>query len=237
MLKHCRAPIHDRTFQRKVHVMLEAHPIPTGRDFKNLTGRFFGRWEVLQYAGNRNGNQLWLCKCRCALRTKRPVQGGDLASGKSLSCGCLQREMAPFLSRTHGCTADKKCTRAFRAWAAMMQRCTDKRGVHYDRYGGRGIRVCRRWKKFVNFLADMGEPSKGLTLDRRDNNGDYCKANCRWATMKAQARNRSSNHLVTFEGKTQCIAAWADEVGMRFGTLASRLARGWPVWKALTKPA
>ena len=81
-------------------------------------------------------------------------------------------------------------TSTYFVWRAMIQRCTNPNTTHYDRYGGRGISVCERWLKFENFLADMGEKPKGLTLDRIDNNGNYENSNCRWVTHKENCNNR-----------------------------------------------
>lgn len=96
----------------------------------------------------------------------------------------------------------------------MVMRCHNVAHVGYDRYGGRGIKVCERWRKFANFYADMGDPPEGKTLDRIDNNGDYTPENTRWADSKMQNRNRSSNSLHTVNGVTKTIAEWAEIKGM-----------------------
>jgi hypothetical protein len=121
----------------------------------------------------------------------------------------------------------------YQAWNSMRHRCNNQGNPFYQRYGGRGIKVCEEWNSFENFLADMGEKPVGLSLDRIDNDGDYCKENCRWATPKEQARNRSTAVQVTYAGKTQCISAWAEELGMSFSVLSKRLRRNIPVDIAL----
>lgn len=104
------------------------------------------------------------------------------------------------------------------------------------RYIGRGITVCDRWLVFENFLADMGEPpAVGLTLERKNNDGNYEPDNCVWATRKQQHRNRTGIHLITYQGRTQCLKDWAAELGMNYASLRWRLIRqGWPVEEAFT---
>lgn len=116
----------------------------------------------------------------------------------------------------------------------MLQRCEDKNHRYYVDYGGRGIQVCQEWHQFENFYRDMGDPPKGLTLDREDNDGPYCKDNCRWATRRAQANNRRSNKLITFSGKTQTQAEWERELGLKPGRIYDRLYKGWSLERALT---
>lgn len=124
------------------------------------------------------------------------------------------------------------------AWRAMRQRCYYAKFKQYADYGGRGIIVCERWKdSFENFLEDMGpKPSPQHSLDRKDTDGNYTPENCRWATKLEQAQNARSNVLLTFQGKTQTISAWAKEIGMNYDTLKFRIQLGWPVEEALTKP-
>ena len=127
-------------------------------------------------------------------------------------------------------------TRTYTSWLKMRARCNDPKNNRYDRYGGRGIKVCPEWDgSFEQFLFDMGERPKGMTLDRRESDKDYCKSNCRWATAKVQARH--SEKLLTHCGKTQSITDWANELGIRQSTLSMRLtAYGWSVERALSTP-
>jgi hypothetical protein len=120
----------------------------------------------------------------------------------------------------------------------MKCRCYNPKDINYLRYGGRGITVCDRWRdSFTNFLADMGECPKRLTLDRIDNDGNYEAGNCRWATPKQQQRNKRYNLVLTHNGRTQCLKAWAEETGLNYNTLHGRLRNGWSVSEALTTPA
>lgn len=128
-----------------------------------------------------------------------------------------------------------KESKVYRTWANMIKRCNYIHYQYYNDYGGRGIKVCQRWRKFENFLKDMREPpSDEHTIDRVDNNGNYCKENCRWATRKQQQRNKRNNRMITFNGRTQCLSAWAEELGINHRTLRSRFFLGWSVKKALT---
>jgi len=129
-------------------------------------------------------------------------------------------------------------TPEYRVWVSMKTRCLNPNNRTFARYGGRGIGVCARWLTFSNFLADMGQrPSASHSLERRNNNGPYSPDNCCWATSEQQAKNRRSNHRITFNGQTKNLEEWADALGINRQTLSTRLnQQGWPVEKALTQP-
>jgi hypothetical protein len=119
----------------------------------------------------------------------------------------------------------------------MIARCTQPGTAGYESYGGRGISVADRWMEFDNFLMDMGvRPSMNHSIDRLNTNGDYEPGNCRWATPKEQQRNKRSNLVIDFRGESKCLAQWADEFGLEWATLRSRLRHGWDVERALTTP-
>jgi hypothetical protein len=118
----------------------------------------------------------------------------------------------------------------------MKRRCLEPKHDEYKNYGGRGIKVCERWLSFKNFLADMGVPPEGRTLDRIDNDGDYTPENCRWATTQEQRSNTRANRLLTFRGKTQPLFVWAKETGIQYTVLKARFYNGWPVERLLTEP-
>jgi hypothetical protein len=112
----------------------------------------------------------------------------------------------------------------------MRARCSNRSEPAYKYYGGRGILVCERWlgdHGFENFLADMGEVPPGLTLDRRDNDGNYEPGNCRWATKKEQCRNFSRNRSIEIDGRVKCLAEWSEDSGIKVGTILTRLKFGW----------
>lgn len=114
----------------------------------------------------------------------------------------------------------------YRRWAMMKNRCNNPNNIAYDRYGGRGIKVCDEWNKsfpsFYEWAINNGF-REDLSLDRIDNNKGYSPENCRWATRFEQARNVRRNHMITYNGKTQCIGAWSEETGIRRDTLLYRI--------------
>jgi hypothetical protein len=125
----------------------------------------------------------------------------------------------------------------YMSWLSMTQRCNYPGREDFDRYKGRGIAICTRWKKFENFIEDMGpRPAKNLTLDRADKDGNYEPGNCRWATAKQQANNTCQTKMITSEGKTQSVSEWAREKHLVVSTLSYRLRTGWPVTDALNAP-
>lgn len=119
----------------------------------------------------------------------------------------------------------------------MIQRCTNPKHKSWNRYGGRGIKVCERWlSSFEAFLQDMGEKPEGLTLERRDVDGNYKPNNCCWATWKTQHGNKSTNRRITFNGVAKNIKEWAEELGTSYAAIAYRLNAGWAVEEALMRP-
>lgn len=129
-------------------------------------------------------------------------------------------------------------TRLYNIWRKMKNRCFSPGCDAYERYGGRGITVCQEWSSFKNFRKWALENGykDDLSIDRIDNNGNYCPENCRWATAKQQMNNKSDNHLITFKGKTQTLAQWSEELEINRYTLFNRIDRGMSVEEAFTKP-
>lgn len=206
-------------------------------DFDDLTGKTFGRWTVIAYSHTKNRITYFLCSCSCG--TKRTVNAASLRSGRSGSCGCLHREMVSKNQTTHGFTTGGETHPLYTVWAQMISRCYCPTTNGYARYGGRGIRVCKRWRKsFENFLTDIGQrPSDTHTLDRfPDNNGNYEPGNVRWATKSEQNRNKRNNRLLTYDGETRCIQEWAEHLGICPGTIYMRLKLGWSAEETLTTP-
>jgi hypothetical protein len=151
------------------------------------------------------------------------VRLSDLKGGKQKSCGCLRGEIHPMNK-----------TRIYNIWANLKQRCLNKKSPRYKDYGGRGINLCKDWLKFSNFYEDMKEGySKELTLDRIDNNGNYCKSNCHWITYFEQNRNQRTN--VKYKG--ECAADASVRLKGSSRLVHSRLHLGWSKEKAFTTPA
>lgn len=198
--------------------------------FKDLTGQRIGRWTVLRRDGvYKHGGAQWLCRCECG--NEKTVGAQALASGQSQSCGCLNadvhREVCVERNTTHGHSKRGERSSTYRVWMNLSSR---KFHEKYD-----GITICDRWKSFENFLEDMGErPSELHTIDRKDNSKGYEPSNCRWATMEQQQNNRTNNRLITFQGRTQTLARWSKQTGIKRETIFRRIENGWTPHEALT---
>ncbi len=193
----------------------------------DLTGKRFGRLTVVKLIGydKKSNRTKWECVCDCGNRTV--VGASDLKSGNTKSCGCLAREAIGERSFKHGFGTED---RLFRIWCGMRRRCDNEKAQDYERYGARGIRVCQEWEdSFLNFRewALANGYQDNLTIDRKDNNGDYCPENCRWADCLTQNNNRRSNVYLTCDGMTMTIADWARKVGIKPLTIAARKRAGW----------
>jgi hypothetical protein len=217
--------------------MATLHPIPDKSSFKNMTGERYGRLLVVGYCGRAPGGARWLCRCDCGRETV--VRRGSLTSGRTTSCDCLRVERAIAANTKHGhAYRENRGSPEYKARHNIISRCHNPNTPRFADYGGRGITVCERWREsFENFLADMGlRPSPRHSIDRIDNGGNYEPGNCRWATRWEQMTNRRNNRLLTCHGKTQCLSAWAREVGISVNSLRGRLDAGWPLERALFIP-
>jgi hypothetical protein len=181
---------------------------------------------------------IWLCQCDCGNQTE--VHGHDLRSGKTKSCGCLNKEMQATRFRTH----DKCYTSEYRIWSGIKTRCYNAKNHGFYNYGGRGITMCDRWLNgngnksgFECFLDDVGErKTSNLSIERRNNDGNYCKENCMWATPLEQGRNKRNNVLYTINGETKTAPEWERAYGLSKDLIRARMKKGWSVEKAIMTP-
>lgn len=168
---------------------------------QNIFGRRFGRLVVVGVDVLVGSH--WLVQCDCGNR--KSVKVNALTDGRQVSCGCWKAHHAAINSRVGAAKAGATRTRhgrarrdikdrAYSIWEGMVQRCTNQNAAPWKYYGAKGVQVCERWRTFDNFLADMGEPPAGLTLDRINPFGNYEPSNCRWATYKEQANNKRVHH-------------------------------------------
>lgn len=142
-----------------------------------------------------------------------------------------------YVARKHGHTSAASCSPTYNSWRAMIERCTNKNNKRYDRYGGRGIKVCAAWAtSFATFLEDMGERPAGCDLDRIDNDGNYNVKNCQWLPRAKNSNKTSRTRYITANGKTQSLADWSRETGTHHFTIADRLNRGWSPENAVLGP-
>jgi hypothetical protein len=205
--------------------------------FIDLTGKYFGRLKVIERAENEKyGRSMWKCQCKCGKITV--VTGDNLRRKHTESCGCLWTDTIIKSNTKHGLGE----TRLYGIWNDMRRRCYDNSRKAYKDYGGRRIKVCDEWidkeNGFINFYnwsVNNGyvEP---LTLNRKDNNGNYEPSNCRWVTMTVQANNTRANRIIFFDGKSMTMKQWSVYIGVDYHTLTSRIYRNIPIEKALTAP-
>lgn len=186
----------------------------------DLTGEKFGRLTVLERTdNNKHGDVMWLCKCECGKNTV--VSNSRLKKGITKSCGCYRAE----IKTKHG----MHDTRLNRIWRNLKKRCNNSNHRDYNRYGGRGIKVCAEWQEdFVNFYnwAMANGYNENLTLDRMDNNGNYEPSNCRWTTPKTQNNNKRNNHYVLYNGEKLTIAQVAEKTGLPYTTVLNKINKG-----------
>ena len=180
------------------------------------------------------GKRFYNCQCTCGKVIK--ISKGNLK--RTHSCGCYRKEWAKRKLTTHGL----RRSRFYKIWCEMKYRCTNPRSNSYLDYGGRGISVCDRWKRFEYFLEDMFYSyiehcvkfgAKNTTIDRKDVNSGYSLYNCKWSTMKEQLNNTRRNHYIEHNGKSQSLKMWSEELDLNYYTLKTRLSRGWSFEEAI----
>lgn len=181
-----------------------------------MVGSKFGHWLVEGPAPNKHGKKRWVCKCECG--TIKAVQETHLIHSQSTNCGCVRRSNMT----KHGGSYSK----TYSSWKGLRSRC--QKSNRNARYNQKGIKVCDRWIKFENFLADMGErPFDGAQVDRINNNGDYTPENCRWASKDENNINKDNTRYVWYMGHQLTLRQLAEKTGLRLATLRNRHSRGW----------
>ena len=189
---------------------------------KDLTNQVFGRLTVIEFAGFGSSHKtLWKCKCECG--NEITVKSNSLVTGHTRSCGCLEIETKKKNNLKHGLRNDP----LYPTWLNMRDRCNNPNNSHYKYYGKKGICLCEEWDDFKNFYnwAYSNGYVKGLTIERIDINSNYCPENCKWISMKDQARNKSNTLHVEFGGKMITIPEISEITGIKTSTLYSRVRR------------
>jgi hypothetical protein len=184
----------------------------------NLAGKQFGRLTALTRKSEVVHNKrrsLWLCKCECG--AEKEVLSDCLVGGVVRSCGCLRLETTASMNYRHGMSKGRKESKEYKAWSHAKSRCYNPNDKKYINYGARGIKMCERWLQSPElFLQDMGECPEGLTLDRIDVEGDYEPSNCRWASIGAQSRNKTTMVHIQYNGETKIMIEWAETFGIPY---------------------
>jgi hypothetical protein len=164
--------------------------------FKDITGQRFGRLLALEYVGTsreRYGyvkHRLAIWNCRCICGRELLVSGAHLRNGNTQSCGCLEKDLITKRNWKHGQAKRTHKSLTYRIWCGMITRCYNANRREFKYYGGRGIKVCKRWHKFANFFADMGPCPARYSIERVNNDGNYTPSNCKWIPQREQAKNQ-----------------------------------------------
>lgn len=200
----------------------------------DMSGRRIGSLLVLSRVPGKQprGHAHWLCACDCGAKVE--VIGHDLRSGHVRSCGCFRKGVLASSGYKHGGALSPE----WRVWSDMVRRCTDPRVAAFVNYGGRGISVCNRWLSFENFRDDMGERKPGMTLERKDVNGNYEPGNCEWIPAALQARNTRRTVRVSLDGgETVCLKVACERLGVSYSRTLDRINKlGWTFERAIREP-
>lgn len=170
--------------------------------------------EAEPYVVPHTGKTKRQVRCVCDCGAVRVVGLRHLRSGATTACRSCGM-------KTHG---QSRRSGAYQSWDGMIQRCHNANHQNYQHYGGRGISVCHKWRRsFEAFYEDMGDRPFGCTIERINTNGNYEPGNCRWATQKEQLRNTRRTHWLEYRGETKSLGEWAEQFGVPYGTLWSRV--------------
>lgn len=192
---------------------------------KNLIGNRYKKLTVESFAYTKGGKAYWLCKCDCG--NSKVIAGRHLTEGHTKSCGCVR--IAENKSRAKHNMSN---TKLYNVYRGIMKRCYNSNNASYKNYGGRGIKVCDKWKDgekgSTNFLewSLANGYKESLQIDRIDVNGNYEPSNCRWVTAKVNSNNKRNNIPITINGITKNLYQWQKTSGIRYQTIKDRLDRG-----------
>jgi len=189
---------------------------------KEITGKRFGRLVVVSFSRANGKRYFWNCICDCG--NKKEVDRDKLTQGDTSSCGCYKSEQISKRRKIHGMSG----SRFYGVWNDMMMRCYNENKERYPNYGGRGIAVCKRWHTFNNFYLDMFcSYKKGLSLERKKVNKNYCKSNCCWILTKLQKLNKTNTILLIIDGVKKRVPEWMEISPYSESTVYSRIRNGW----------
>lgn len=209
---------------------------------RNLIGLRSGRLEVIAYDEWKHNRPYLVCKCDCGNVVS--VRDDGIVSGRTKSCGCLQKEAVGAYAREHHTSTqnNESRERLHNIWYLMKYRCENPDCDAYHNYGGRGIRVCEEWNNdqigyfaFKKWALENGY-APNLQIDRINNNGDYTPENCRWTDAVEQANNKRVNVMFTYHGETKTAAQWAKEIGMSYKVFMRRVYLGWDIERIIEQP-
>lgn len=187
-----------------------------------MIGERFGRIVVLEYIGHRDYVAYLRCKCDCGCITV--ASAVHIRNGRTSSCGCFRSQVVSERLTKHGhAPLVGKRLPSYVSWQSMMSRCYNPNNSHFKHYGGRGIIVCGPWHDFTNFLSDMGETAKGMSIERRDNDLNYCKENCLWIPKRDQPKNRRHNWRVEIDGEVVTAREATRRLGVPQNSIADKL--------------
>lgn len=219
-----------------IDILEIGHPVtfPTIHNFVDITGKVYNRLTAIEYRGKKRKASYWLFQCYEKCKKLKVSRAADVKNGKIKSCGCLQSENTTKMKTKHGL----RYTPEYKTYLDMYARCYNPNNKAYKYYGGRGIKISDEWLNSIEtFCSEMGpKPSPKHSIERIDVNGNYCKENCRWATYKEQANNRSNNHFIEYNGETKTASQWGEIFKIHPTVITGRLKLGWSVEDALNIP-
>lgn len=198
----------------------------------DLKGKRFGHLTALYLTVDElYKKKKWLCRCDCGREIE--ITGSNLISGHSTQCKQCQLKTLQRGNVTH----NQSHTKLYNVWNGMIQRCTNTNHKSFSDYGGRGITICEEWRSFDNFQKWAWEHGygEGVEIDRIDNNGNYRPENCRWITRIKNARNKSNNKIIVYNGESKTLSEWATYFGVNYKNLSRNLNKGYTLDEAILR--